>query len=191
MVKVIASSIRKGNVIEHEDGKLYVVMNSQNIHPGKGTPVTQVEMRRIVDGIKITERYKTTDSVEKAFVEEIKFNYLYDDGDNFVFMNPENYEQMSVPKDVLGNDAVYLQENMEVWLTIFNEVALACTLPTRVVLEITDTEPTVKGQTASSSYKPATLENGVRTLVPPYLTAGTKIVIMTEDGSYVERAKEQ
>ncbi|WP_240006286.1 elongation factor P [Pseudaquidulcibacter saccharophilus] len=191
MVKVIASSIRKGNVIEHEDGKLYVVMNSQNIHPGKGTPVTQVEMRRIVDGIKITERYKTTDSVEKAFVEEIKFNYLYDDGDNFVFMNPENYEQMSVPKDVLGNDAVYLQENMEVWLTIFNEVALACTLPTRVVLEITDTEPTVKGQTASSSYKPATLENGVRTLVPPYLTAGTKIVVMTEDGSYVERAKEQ
>ncbi len=191
MVKVIASSIRKGNVIEHEDGKLYVVMNSQNIHPGKGTPVTQVEMRRIVDGIKITERYKTTDSVEKAFVEEIKFNYLYDDGDDFVFMNPENYEQMSVPKDVLGNDAVYLQENMEVWLTIFNEVALACTLPTRVVLEITDTEPTVKGQTASSSYKPATLENGVRTLVPPYLTAGTKIVVMTEDGSYVERAKEQ
>lgn len=191
MVKVIASSIRKGNVIEHEDGKLYVVMNSQNIHPGKGTPVTQVEMRRIVDGIKITERYKTTDSVEKAFVEEIKFNYLYDDGDNFVFMNPENYEQMSVPKDVLGSDAVYLQENMEVWLTIFNEVALACTLPTRVVLEITDTEPTVKGQTASSSYKPATLENGVRTLVPPYLTAGTKIVVMTEDGSYVERAKEQ
>jgi elongation factor P len=191
MVKVIASSIRKGNVIEHGDNKLYVVMNCQNIHPGKGTPVTQVEMRRIVDGIKITERYKTTDSVEKAFVEEIKFNYLYDDGDNFVFMNPENYEQMSVPKDVLGDDAVYLQENMEVWLTIFNDVALACTLPTRVVLEITDTEPTVKGQTASSSYKPATLENGVRTLVPPYLTVGTKIVIMTEDGSYVERAKEQ
>lgn len=119
-------------------------MNSQNIHPGKGTPVTQVEMRRIVDGIKITERYKTTDSVEKAFVEEIKFNYLYEDGETFVFMNPENYEQVNVGKDVLGDDVVYLQENMEVWLTIFNEVALAITLPTRVVLEITDTEPTVK-----------------------------------------------
>lgn len=190
MVKVIASSIRKGNVIEHEDGKLYVVMNSQNIHPGKGTPVTQVEMRRITDGIKVTERFKTTDSVEKAFVEEIKFNYLYDDGESFVFMNPENYEQMFVPKDVIGEDAVYLQENMEVWLTIFNETCLSITLPQRVVLEIVDTEPTVKGQTASSSYKPAMLSNGVRTMVPPYLTTGTKIVIMTEDGSYVERAKE-
>ncbi len=190
MVKVIASSIRKGNVIEHTDGKLYVVLTQQNIHPGKGTPVTQVDMRRIVDGIKITERYKTTDSVEKAFVEEIKHNYLYDDGDNFVFMNPDNYEQINVPHDVLGDDSVYLQENMEVWLTIFNEVALAATLPARVILEITDTEPTVKGQTASSSYKPAMLENGVRTMVPPYITSGTKIVVMTEDGSYVERAKE-
>lgn len=190
MVKVIASSIRKGNVIEHTDGKLYVVLTQQNIHPGKGTPVTQVDMRRIVDGIKVTERYKTTDQVEKAFVEELKHNYLYDDGDNYVFMNPENYEQINVPHDVLGDDARYLQENMEVWLTIFNEIALSCTLPARVVLEITDTEPTVKGQTASSSYKPAMLENGVRTLVPPYITAGTKIVVLTEDGSYYERAKE-
>lgn len=190
MVKVIASSIRKGNVIEHTDGKLYVVLTQQNIHPGKGTPVTQVDMRRIVDGIKVTERYKTTDQVEKAFVEEIKHNYLYDDGDNFVFMNPDNYEQINVPHDVLGDDKVYLQENMEVWLTIFNEVALAATLPARVTLEITDTEPTVKGQTASSSYKPATLENGVRTLVPPYITAGTRIVVLTEDGSYYERAKD-
>lgn len=190
MVKVIASSIRKGNVIEHTDGKLYVILTQQNIHPGKGTPVTQVDMRRITDGIKITERFKTTDSVEKAFVEEIKFNYLFDDGNAFVFMNPESYEQVPVPKEVLGDDAVYLQENMEVWLTIFNETCLSVTLPARVTLEITETEPTVKGQTASSSYKPAILENGVRTMVPPYITTGTKIVVMTEDGSYVERAKE-
>lgn len=191
MVKVIASSIRKGNVIEHTDGKLYVVMTATSIHPGKGTPVTQIEMRRISDGIKNVERYKTTDSVEKAFVEEIKYNYLYDEGESFVFMEPETFEQTSVPKEVMGDDAVYLQENMEVWLTIYNDVALAVTLPVRVVLEISETEPTVKGQTASSSYKPAILENGVRTMVPPYLAVGTKIVVMTEDGSYVERAKEQ
>lgn len=191
MVKVIASSIRKGNVIEHSDGKLYVVLTIQNIHPGKGTPVTQVDMRRITDGIKITERFKTTEQVEKAFVEDTKHNYLYDDGENFVFMNPDNYEQVMVPRSVMGDDARYLQENMEVFLTIFNEVPLAVTLPTRVVLEITDTEPTTKGQTASSSYKPAMLENGVRTMVPPYIPAGTKIVVLTEDGSYVERAKEQ
>ncbi len=191
MVKVIASSIRKGNVIEHSDNKLYVVLTTQNIHPGKGTPVTQVEMRRIVDGIKVTERYKTTDQVEKAFVEDIKHNYLYDDGDNYVFMNPDNYEQVLVSRDTMGDDAMYLQENMEVYLTIFNEVPLAVTLPTRVTLEIVDTEPTTKGQTASSSYKPATLENGLRVMVPPYIPTGTKIVVLTEDGSYVERAKEQ
>lgn len=191
MVKVIASSIRKGNVIEHNDNKLYVVLNTQNIHPGKGTPVTQVEMRRIVDGIKVTERYKTTDQVEKAFVEDVKHNYLYDDGDNYIFMNPDNYEQVLVSRDTMGDDALYLQENMEVYLTIFNEVPLAVTLPTRVTLEIVDTEPTTKGQTASSSYKPAMLENGVRVMVPPYIPVGTKIVVLTEDGSYVERAKEQ
>ena len=191
MVKVIASSIRKGNVIEHNDNKLYVVLTTQNIHPGKGTPVTQVEMRRIVDGIKVTERYKTTDQVEKAFVEDVKHNYLYDDGDNYVFMNPDNYEQVLVSRDTMGDDALYLQENMEVYLTIFNEVPLAVTLPTRVTLEIVDTEPTTKGQTASSSYKPAMLENGVRVMVPPYIPVGTKIVVLTEDGSYVERAKEQ
>lgn len=191
MVKVIASSIRKGNVIEHTDNRLYVVLTTQNIHPGKGTPVTQVEMRRIVDGIKVTERYKTTDQVEKAFVEDIKHNYLYDDGENYVFMNPDNYEQVMVSRDVMGEDARYLQENMEVYLTIFNEIPLATTLPSKVILEITDTEPTTKGQTASSSYKPAMLENGVRVMVPPYIPVGTKIVVLTEDGTYVERAKEQ
>lgn len=190
MVKVIASSLRKGNVVEHGDGKLYVILTTQNIHPGKGTPVTQVEMRRIVDGIKVTERFKTTDSVERAFVDERAYNYLYDDGSNYVFQNPENYEQVEVPHDVLGDDAVYLQDGMEVYLTLHNDVPLSAVLPTRVTLAITDTEPTVKGQTASSSYKPAMLENGVRTMVPPYITAGTRIVVLTEDGSYVERAKD-
>ena len=190
MVKVIASSLRKGNVVEHTDSKLYVILTTQNIHPGKGTPVTQVEMRRITDGIKMTERFKTTDQVEKAFVEESKFNYLYDDGTAHVFMNPDNFEQVLVPHSVLGDDAAYLQENMEVYLTIFNETPLAAVLPTRVTLEIVDTEPTMKGQTASSSYKPAMLANGVRTMVPPYIATGTRIVVLTEDGSYVERAKD-
>lgn len=190
MVKVIASSLRKGNVVEHTDNKLYVILTLQNIHPGKGTPVTQVEMRRITDGIKLTERFKTTDAVEKAFVEESKFNYLYDDGSAHVFMNPENFEQVQVPYDVMGTDAAYLQENMEVYLTIYNEIPLSAVLPTRVTLEIVDTEPSMKGQTASSSYKPAHLSNGIRTMVPPYIATGTRIVVLTEDGSYVERAKD-
>ena len=188
-MKVIASSIRKGNIIE-QDGKLYVVLTAENIHPGKGTPVSQIEMRRISDGTKVSERYKTTDQVERAFVEDRDYNYLYEDGDGFHLMNNENYDQLLVPKDVVGTQAPYLQENMTVKLSIHDNIAVAITLPQRTTLEVVDTEPVTKGQTASSSYKPAMLSNGVRTLVPPHIGTGTRIVVMTEDGSYVERAKD-
>ncbi|MBI3700598.1 MAG: elongation factor P [Afipia sp.] len=188
-MKVIASSIRKGNIIE-QDGKLYVVLSAENIHPGKGTPVSQIEMRRISDGTKVSERYKTTDQVERAYVEDRDFNYLYEDGDGFHFMNNENYEQLAVPKDVVGDQAPYLQENMTVKLSIYENNAVAIVLPQRVTLEVVETEPVTKGQTASSSYKPAILSNGVRTGVPPHIGVGTRIVVMTEDGSYVERAKD-
>src|SRR4051794_6165472 len=188
-LKVIASSIRKGNVIE-QDGKLYVVLNAENIHPGKGTPVSQIEMRRISDGVKVSERYKTTDQVEKATVEDHNFNYLYEDADGFHFMNNENYDQVQVSKDIVGSAAPYLQENMTVKLSLHDLNPVAITLPQRATLEVVETEPVTKGQTASSSYKPAILSNGVRTAVPPHVSAGTRIVVMTEDGSYVERAKD-
>jgi elongation factor P len=188
-LRVIASSIRKGNVIE-QDGKLYVVLSAENIHPGKGTPVSQIEMRRISDGVKISERYKTTDQVEKATVEERNFTYLYEDGDGFHFMNPETYDQVQVSKDVVGGASAYLQENMTVKLSLHDMNPIAIQLPQRATLEVVDTEPVTKGQTASSSYKPAVLSNGVRTQVPPHITVGTRIVVMTEDGSYAERAKD-
>jgi elongation factor P len=188
-VKVIASSIRKGNIIE-QDGKLYVVLSAENIHPGKGTPVSQIEMRRISDGTKVSERYKTTDQVERAYVEDRDFNFLYEDGDGFHFMNNENYDQLLVSKDVVGTQAPYLQENMTVKLSIHEGTAVSIVLPQRVTLEVVETEPVTKGQTASSSYKPAILSNGVRTGVPPHIGTGTRIVVLTEDGSYVERAKD-
>lgn len=188
-MKVIASSLRKGNVIDVE-GKLYVILSAENIHPGKGTPVTQLDMRRISDGVKVAERYRTTEQVERAFVEDRDHTFLYSDGDGFHFMNPENYEQVQVPTELIGDQAAYLQENMTVKLSLHNGVALAMELPRSVILEITETEPAMKGQTASSSYKPAILSNGVRTLVPPHIQAGTRVVIMTEDGSYSERAKD-
>jgi elongation factor P len=188
-LRVIASSIRKGNVIE-QDGKLYVVLSAENIHPGKGTPVSQIEMRRISDGVKISERYKTTDQVEKATVEERNFTYLYEDGDGFHFMNPETYDQVQVAKDIVGGASAYLQENMTVKLSLHEMNTIAIQLPQRATLEVVETEPVTKGQTASSSYKPAVLSNGVRTQVPPHITTGTRIVVMTEDGSYVERAKD-
>jgi elongation factor P len=188
-LRVIASSIRKGNVIE-QDGKLYVVITAENIHPGKGTPVSQIEMRRISDGVKISERYKTTDQVEKATVEERNFTYLYEDGDGFHFMNPENYDQVQVSKDVVCSASAYLQENMTVKLSLHDMNPIAIQLPQRATLEVVETEPVTKGQTASSSYKPAVLSNGVRTQVPPHIAVGTRIVVMTEDGSYSERAKD-
>jgi elongation factor P len=188
-VKVIASSVRKGNILE-VDGKLYVVLTAENIHPGKGTPVSQLEMRRISDGVKISERYKTTDQVERAFVEDRDFNFLYQDGDGFHFMNNETYDQLQVSTDIVGDFAPYLQENMTVKLSVHEGKPVAIQLPQRVTLEVTETEPVTKGQTASSSYKPAILSNGVRTSVPPHISAGTRIVVMTEDGSYVERAKD-
>jgi elongation factor P len=188
-LRVIASSIRKGNVIE-QDGKLYVVLSAENIHPGKGTPVSQIEMRRISDGVKVSERYKTTDQVEKATIEERNFNFLYEDGDGFHFMNAETYDQVQVSKDVVGNSSAYLQENMTVKLSLHGLNPVSIQLPQRVTLEVVDTEPVTKGQTASSSYKPATLSNGVRTTVPPHIAVGTRVVVLTEDGSYSERAKD-
>ncbi|HEX6014309.1 MAG TPA: elongation factor P [Geminicoccaceae bacterium] len=189
MAKVIASSLRKGNVVDL-DGKLYVVLTAQNIHPGKGTPVTQLDLRRISDGVKISERYRTTEQVERAFVEAREHSFLYEDGEGYHFMNPETYEQVTVTKDVIGDQAAYLQEGMACMLSLHEGVPIAIELPQRVTLEIVETEPTVKGQTASSSYKPAVLSNGVRTMVPSHVGTGTRVVIMTEDGSYVERAKD-
>ncbi|NWH09333.1 MAG: elongation factor P [Alphaproteobacteria bacterium] len=189
MVSVIASSVRKGNILEIE-GRLYVVLSSENFHPGKGTPVTQIEMRRISDGVKVNERYKTTESLEKAFVETRDHTFLYNDGEGYVCMDKETFDQVTIPADVIGDYAPYLQENMEIRVSLHNGVPISIELPQRMVFEVVETEPVVKGQTASSSFKPALLSNGVRTMVPPHVTPGTRIVVMTEDGSYVERAKD-
>jgi elongation factor P len=188
-VKVIASSLRKGNIVELDD-KLYVILAAENIHPGKGTPVTQVDMRRISDGVKVSQRYKTTEQVERAHVEDREYQYLYSDGDGAHFMNMETYDQVTVPADVVGEQAAYLQPDMKVNLSVYEGTVVAMELPQRAVLEVVATEPTMKGQTASSSYKPAVLSNGIRTMVPPHITSGTRIVVTTADGSYVERAKD-
>jgi elongation factor P len=189
-VKVIASSIRKGNIIEREDGQLYVVLSAESFHPGKGTPTTQIDMRRLSDGVKTTDRYKTTEQVERAFVEDRDFSFLYQDGEGYHFMNDESYEQLQVSEDILGDQAQWLQEGMKVILSLFNGNPVAIQLPPRVTLEIIETEPAMKGQTASSSYKPAKVANGARVMVPPHVSAGTRIVVQTEDGTYVERAKD-
>jgi elongation factor P len=189
IVKVIASQLRKGNIVDI-DGKLYVVLTAENFHPGKGTPTTQVDMRRISDGVKTSQRYKTTDQVERAHVEDHEFSYLFKDGDGFHFMNQKTYDQVTLPADLVGDQAVYLQEGMVVNLSIHEGVPVSIEMPQKATLEIIDTEPAMKGQTASGSFKPATLSNGVRTMVPTHIVVGTRVVVNTADGSYVERAKD-
>jgi elongation factor P len=189
MAKVIASQLRKGNVVEIDE-KLYVILKAENFHPGKGTPVTQIDMRRISDGVKVSDRWKTTDSVERAHVEQSEFQFLYADGEGYHFMNPETYEQVAVTEDVVGENKVWLQDGMTCHLSVHNEVAIALELPQKVTVEIVETEPVVKGQTASSSYKPAMADNGVRVMVPPHIGVGTRVVVNTDDASYVERSKD-
>lgn len=187
-MKVIASSLRKGNVVELE-GKLYVVLTAENFHPGKGTPTTSIDMRRISDGVKVSERWRTTEMVEKATVDEREYDFLYEDGEGFHFMEPETFEQITVSADVVGDQKVFLTDGIKVFLKTFDGTAIAIELPQKVTVEIVETEPVVKGQTASSSYKPAICSNGIRVMVPPHIGAGTRIVISTDDYAYVERAK--
>ncbi|MFN9925805.1 MAG: elongation factor P [Phenylobacterium sp.] len=188
-MKVSASSLRKGAVVDLE-GKLYVVLSAENLHPGKGTPVTQLNMRRISDGVKISERYRTTETVERAIVDDRDHTFLDQDGEGFHFMNPENYDQVVASEDIIGDAAPYLTDGCTVKLSTHDGVPIAIELPRLATFEVVETEPSVKGQTASSSYKPAILSNGLRTMIPPYIGPGTKIVILTEDGSYQERAKD-
>ena len=187
-MKVIASSLRKGNIVDL-DGRLYVVLTAENFHPGKGTPTTQIDMRRIADGVKVSERWRTTEQVEKAQVDDRDYDFLYEDGEGFHFMEPNSYEQVAVSAEVIGDQKVFLVDGIRVSLKTHEGVAIAIELPMKVTVEIVETEPVMKGQTASSSYKPAILSNGLRVMVPPHIGAGTKIVISTEDNSYVERAR--
>jgi len=189
MVKVIASSLRKGNVVE-QDGALHVILTAENVHPGKGNSVTNVNMRRISDGVKVIGRWRTVEMVEKADVDEREYDYLYSDAEGHHFMEPETYEQLTVSDDVVGDQKAYLSDGMKVYLKTFEGNAISMELPQRLTFEIVETEPVVKGQTASSSFKPAVLNNGLRVMVPPHIGTGTRIVILTEDDSYVERAKD-
>lgn len=189
MTKVAANTLRKGMVIEYNT-KLWVVMENELRSPGKGAAVAQVLMRDIMAGNKMDIRFATQDMVERVRVDEEDFQFLFADGEHYTFMQVETYEQLVVDKELIGTPAAFLKDGMVCKMQMTDGRALSVTLPEQVTMEITEADPVVKGQTASSSYKPAILENGVRTLVPPHIGAGTRVIIRTEDGSYVERAKD-
>lgn len=188
-MKVNANTLRSGNVIEY-NGKLWVVLKNEIMQPGKGASVAQVEMRDIRSGSKDNVRFRTQETVERVRLEQDDYQFLYNDGDGYHFMNQSNYEQIAVSGDVIGSPAVYLQEGMIVEIETFEGEPLSVKLPTQVTFEIVEAEPVVKGQTATTSYKPAILSNGAKVMVPPFIEAGTRIVVKTEDGTYVERAKD-
>ncbi|MCK5166497.1 MAG: elongation factor P [Rhodospirillaceae bacterium] len=189
-MKINGNAIRPGYVIEHQ-GRLWRAIKIAHTQPGKGGAYLQVELRDIQSGTKLNERFRSSETVERASLEQRNYQYLFSDGDLYTFMDNETYEQISLSVDLIGKDQVlYLQESMNVIIETHEEKPIGIQLPETVVLEITEADAVVKGQTASSSYKPAMLENGVKTQVPPHIGTGTRIVVNTTDGSYVERAKD-
>jgi elongation factor P len=191
-MKVQAITLRKGHVLDRDgDGKLWLITGHEIMQPGKGASVIQLEMRDIRSGTKDNVRYRTQETLERVRLEQSDYTYLYNDGaDTYTFMNKESYEQLEVKKDVIGDQAKWLQDGMEVTIESFEGSPLGVELPDTVIVTVEEADPVVKGQTASSSYKPAVVTGGVKVLVPPFIGAGTKIVVKTEDGSYSERAKD-
>ena len=189
-MKINGNAIRPGMVIEHQN-RLWRAVKIQHTQPGKGGAYLQVELKDLRSGSKLNERFRSSETVERAHLDQREYQYLYADGEILTFMDNETYEQITMNKDMLGEDQIpFLQESMVVTIESHEEDPIGVQLPDTVVLEITEADAVVKGQTASSSYKPAVLENGYRTLVPPHIEAGTRVVINTADGSYVERAKD-
>jgi elongation factor P len=188
MPKINANTIKPGNVLLHE-GSLWVAVKTAHVKPGKGGAFAQVEMKNVLDGRKLNERWRSSDTVERVTLEQKEHQFLYEQGDMLVFMDQSNYEQIELHKDFVGEDQVrFLQDGMIVTVEFYEERPIGVELPDQVVLTIVEADGTVKGQTASSSYKPAKADNGMRILIPPYMNAGERVIVDTETGEYVRRA---
>jgi elongation factor P len=188
-MKINAIDIKPGNVLEHQ-GKLWLVLRRELVQPGKGGSFAQVEMRDLRGGSKLNERFRTQETVERVRLDEKEMQFLYFEGNLATFMDNETYEQTTVDRELIGEPGDFLSEGMICTIQLYEGSALAVTLPQTVVMAVVEADPVVKGQTASSSYKPGKLENGRRVMLPPHIGAGTRIVVNTTDGSYLERAKD-
>lgn len=188
-MKESAINIRSGNVIEYE-GRLCVVLKNEIVQPGKGASVAQIEIRDIRTGSKINARFRTQEMVERVRLEQDDYQFLYTDGTDYTFMNQSNFEQINITAELLGDKAGYLKESMIIEIETYEGEPLGIKLPAHVTMEVVEAEPVVKGQTATTSYKPAITDTGIKVMVPPYIDAGTRIVVKTEDGTFVERAKD-
>ena len=185
-MKINATEIRVGMIIEYKND-LWEVLKTNNVKPGKGGAFAQVEMKSLNKNTKLNERFRSSENIEKAALEEMKFNFLYSDENDFYFMNPESFEQININKDVVGNKGKMLTENLEVNINFHNDTPLNIILPNQISCEIETTDAAIKGQTVSSSYKPAVLKNGLNIQVPPFIESGDKIIIDTRTMEYVKK----
>jgi elongation factor P len=187
-MKINGNEIRPGNVLEHKD-RLWMAVKAEHVKPGKGPAYQQVELKDLIDGTKLNERFRAAETVERVRLEEKTYQYLYEEGEQLNLMEQETFEQMTIGKALLGSSLPFLQEGMALQVQTYEGRPLMVRLPDTSVLEVVEADPVVKGQTAAASYKPAVLENGVRIMVPPHIEAGTKVVVNIAEASYVERAK--
>tara|TARA_B100000579_G_scaffold365385_1_gene324710 strand:+ start:635 stop:1198 length:564 start_codon:yes stop_codon:yes gene_type:complete len=187
-MKILGNEIKPGMIIEHKND-LWSVLKTQHVKPGKGGAFNQVELKSINKGTKLNERFRSSDSIEKAILDDKKFTYLYEDESYCHFMDQVNFDQIQINKSILGEKSKLLKENMEVSVQFYEEKALSVDLPNTVELIIERTDAAIKGQTASSSYKPATLENGINIQVPPFINSGDKIILDTRTLEYVKKIK--
>jgi elongation factor P len=187
MAKISGSEIRPGMVIEYQD-TLWAVVKTNTVKPGKGPAYNQAELKNVLDGRKLNNRFGTDDRVEQAELEKKDFQYLYRQGEALVFMDTDSYEQLELPEDFVGDRSAFLQDGMQVTVQLHGDRPIGIRLPEQVTLEVTEADPVLKGQTAASSYKSATLENGLKVMVPPFITAGEKVIVDTNEVAYIRRA---
>lgn len=187
-MKINGNEIRPGNVIEH-NGSLWAAVKTNSVKPGKGGAYNQVELKNLIDGTKLNERFRAAATVEKVRLEQKDFQFLYEQGDALVFMDSETYEQLELQKDFVGDRSAFLQDGMTVTVELYEDKPIGISLPDQVALKISEADPVVKGQTAASSYKPAVLENGIRVMVPPFIASGERILVDTNDITYIRRAE--
>ena len=185
-MKINANEIRVGMLLEHKDD-LWQVLKTQHVKPGKGGAFAQVEMKSVNKNTKLNERFRSSETVEKASVEETNFNYLYEDENNYFFMNPKTFEQIEVKKEIIGDRGKLLSENLEVSVSFYNEKPISVDLPNQVNCKVQTTDVALKGQTVSSSYKPATLDNGLNIQVPPFIDSGDEVVVDTRNLEYIKK----
>ena len=186
-MKINGNEIRPGNVIQHKNG-LWVAVKTQAVKPGKGPAYAQVELKNLIDGSKLNERFRASETVERVRLEQKDHQYLYAEGDMLTFMDTDTYDQIQIGRDLLGDRAAFLQDGMTVTMESHEGRPIGVALPDHVTLEVVEADPVVKGQTAASSYKPAKLDNGVRVMVPPFVEAGERVVVDTNEITYVKRA---